>query len=182
MTQTLHHATRIFTLLAVTYIAVAYMMSLSGVYVLRTINTINDINTYHSIMRETHLGLEEMRKEYLNLSSPEFNAAMKDPYFKSADYLNGVKANLDNSQKILQEEQHVLAEHKTRADQFVLARESYKKLEKSFPEYTTLFMDEQTTRMVFLANAREYGCANGLNEPTDPYVMLSKKYNFCSTK
>jgi hypothetical protein len=181
MAYMLKRTAQIFTLLVTIHI-VALNTALSGVYAIGTVNTINDINTYHSIMRETHLGLEEMRKEYLNLSSPEFNAAMKDPYFKSADYQNEVKDNLDNHQKILQEERHVLAEYKTQADKFVLAREAYKKLEKSFPEYTALVMDEQMTLMVFLEMARESGCANDVNDPNDPYVMIAKKYNFCSTK
>lgn len=189
MTQTPNHATRIFKLLAVTYIAVTYiaityMISLSGVYALRTINTINDINNYQTSLREIHLATDEIRNEYLNLSSPEFNAAMKDPYFKSSDYLNEVKSNRDNAQKMFQEEQITLAQHKTQADRFVLAREAYKKLEKSFPEYTAPVMDEQMTLMVFLALARD-SCANDPhypNEPNDPYSMIAKKYNFCSIK
>jgi hypothetical protein len=181
MAYMLKRTAQIFTLLVTIHI-VALNTALSGVYAIGTVNTINDINTYHSIMRETHLGLEEMRKEYLNLSSPEFNAAMKDPYFKSADYQDAVKFDLDNDQKILKENQHVLAEYKMRADRFVFARESYKKLEEFFPEYSTHFMDEQMTLMVFLEMARESGCANDANDPNDPYVMIAKKYNFCSTK
>lgn len=178
----LKRTAQLFTLLVTIHI-VALNTALSGFYAIGTLNTINDINTYHSIRYEIHLSLEEYQKEYLKLSaSPEFSAAMKDPYFQSADYQDAIKFDLDNDQKILQEEQNVLAEYKTRADRFVFARESYKKLEEFFPEYSTNFMDEQITLMVFLMTARESGCANDVNDPNDPYVMIAKKYNFCSIK
>lgn len=183
MAHTLNRTAKLFTVLATIYI-----MTLSTVYAVGTINTVNEINEYQTYLHEQHLASKELRKEYLNFSSPEFSAAAKDPYFKSEDYRNILEFYLDIEQYILQGNQDTLATYKRQADHFVFAREAYKNLEESFPQDTAPVMDDEMSLRMFLTRASEKKCdpnAYGpydTYDPKDPYFMIAKKYNFCSTK